>query len=86
MQKVRNRLVNFRVTEEEFEQLKSACDVQGARCLSDFVRQVILSSSGVDAESVATRVVTLDRRVAALETRFPLDPACSNDKEVPPCV
>jgi hypothetical protein len=83
MQKVRNRLVNFRVTEEEFEQLRSACDRQGARCLSHFVRNVMLGSPNLDPDDVITKVVTLDRRLAALETRFPSN---SNEKEVPPCV
>jgi len=86
MQKIRNRLVNFRVTEEEFEQLKSACDRQGARCLSHFVRDVILSNRELDSQSVATKVSTLDRRLTALETRFPSDAVLSNDTEVPPCV
>ena len=86
MQKIRNRLVNFRVTEEEFERLKSACDRQGARCLSHFVRDVMLSNPNFDGESVATKVVTLDRRVTALETRLPSNALGSNDKEVPPCV
>ncbi len=88
MQKIRNRLVNFRVTEEEFEQLKSASDRQGARCLSHFVRDVMLSNPNFDPESVVTKVVTLDRRITELETRFPSNVVRSNDndKEVPPCV
>ena len=81
MQKIRNRLVNFRVTEEEFELLKSACDRQGSRCMSDFVRNSMLSSPDLDPESVVTKVVTLDRRIAALETRFD----SSKEKEEPPC-
>ena len=95
MQKVRNRLVNFRVTEEEFDRLKSACDRQGARCLADFVRNMMLSSPDLDSESVVTKIITLDRRVAALETRCPAciirwaGPADSPRpklEEVPPCV
>ena len=86
MQKIRNRLVNFRVTEEEFEQLKSACDHQGARCLSHFVRDVMLSNPNFNPETMATRVVSLDRRITDLETRFPSNAGRSNEKEVPPCV
>lgn len=85
MQKIRNRLVNFRVTEEEFERLKSACDRQGARCLSHFVRDVMLNNPNFDSAGVATKVNTLDRRIAALETRLSNEP-CANDQEVPPCV
>lgn len=86
MQKVRNHLVNFRVSEEEYEKLKSACDRQGARCLSHFVRDVMLHGPSVDPESVITKVDKLDRRLAALENRLPSDNMCSNEKEVPPCV
>lgn len=86
MQKIRNRLVNFRVTEEEFEQLKSACDRQGARCLSHFVRDVMLSRPNFDPESMVTKVVALDRRLAELETRLPSNAMRSNENEVPPCV
>lgn len=68
MQKVRTRLVNFRVTDEEFEQLKSACDRQGARCLSDFARNSMLTNPTLDHESVVNKVVVLERRIASLET------------------
>jgi hypothetical protein len=67
MQKVRTRLVNFRVTDEEFEQLKSACDRQGARCLSDFARSAMLTSPKLDPESFVSRFVVLERRITSLE-------------------
>ena len=68
MQKVRNRLVNFRVTDEEFEKLKSACGRHGARCMSDFARTVMLSNPNLDPLSVADQMLSLDQRVAGLET------------------
>ncbi len=40
--KIRNRLVTFRVTGDEFDQLREAADHAGARCLSDFARAVML--------------------------------------------
>jgi hypothetical protein len=86
MQKVRSHLVNFRVTEEEFEQLKNACDRQGARCLSHFVRDVVFQTSNLNTESVVTQVSNLDRRVAALENRFPSNEPALNNQEVSPCV
>jgi len=67
MQKVRTRLVNFRVTDEELEQLRSACDRQGARCLSDFARSSMLASPTFDPENVVSRVVVLEQRIASLE-------------------
>lgn len=42
MNNLRTRLVNFRVTDQEFEEIKSACDRNGARCISDFVRSRML--------------------------------------------
>lgn len=40
--KPRNRLVNFRLTEEEFVLLRDACMAQGARSISDFARSAVL--------------------------------------------
>lgn len=40
----RTRLVNFRLSEEEFQSLKLACENSGARSLSDFARSAVLLS------------------------------------------
>jgi hypothetical protein len=61
MRKIRTRLVNFRVTDEELEQLKVAADRQGARCLSDFARSVMFGGSYDD------RLLSLDQRLSGLE-------------------
>ena len=53
MEKVRGRLVNFRVTDDEFEQLKIACDRQGARCLSAFARKMMLNATNANGENFA---------------------------------
>lgn len=42
MNNLRTRLVNFRVTDQEFEEIKSACNRNGARCISEFVRSRML--------------------------------------------
>ena len=39
--KRRNRLVYFRISEEEFEQILKACDSKGARSLSDLARAAV---------------------------------------------
>lgn len=67
MQKVRARLVNFRVTDDEFEQLKTACDRQGARCLSAFARQVMLSAPDASIGDLDRKLAVLDRRLSTLE-------------------
>ena len=66
----RNRLVNFRLSDEEFEQLKNACAQFGARSISDFARGSVLdrivdgpASTGRPGE----RIVELDHKVSALE-------------------
>jgi hypothetical protein len=67
MEKVRGRLVNFRVTDDEFEQLKIACDRQGARCFSAFARKMMLNASSADPENLVDRMAVLDRRLSILE-------------------
>jgi hypothetical protein len=67
MQNVRGKLVNFRVTDDEFNQLKMACDRHGARCLSAFARKMVLSTFNTDGENVADSLVALDRRLTTLE-------------------
>lgn len=66
-QKVRGRLVNFRVTDEEFQQLRIACDRQGARCLSAFARKVMLSSPSDGGEDFGDKLAALNRRLSVLE-------------------
>jgi uncharacterized protein (DUF1778 family) len=69
MEKVRSRLVTFRVSDEEFQNLKTAATVQSARCLSDFVRHVALQSVRAGAaDPVAGQLFDLDRRLAQLES------------------
>ena len=66
MQQVRGRLVNFRVTDDEFEQLKTACDRQGARCLSAFARKVMLNAPG-ETDDLDRKLAVLERRLSTLE-------------------
>jgi hypothetical protein len=40
--KRRDRLVYFRISEEEFEQILKACDSKGARSVSDLARAAVL--------------------------------------------
>ena len=67
MQKVRGRLVNFRVTDDEFQQLKQACDRHGERCLSAFARKLMLSAPPASREEFADQLASLDRRLSTLE-------------------
>jgi len=69
----RKRLVNFRLSEVEFDRLKAACGRQGARSISDFARTSVLQSID-EPRDVATlpypRVSSVDQKVAELEIRL----------------
>jgi hypothetical protein len=44
----RSKSVTFRLSEQEFRTLMEACQTQGARCVSEAVRNVVFSLLGVD--------------------------------------
>lgn len=72
----RNRLINFRVTDEEFRRLKTASTQRNARCLSDFARSAILETArGTNgapepADAVTSQLQAFDRRLARLESNL----------------
>ncbi len=69
--KPRNRLVNFRLSEEEFEKLRASCSLYGARSLSDFARAAVMRSvSGAGNPSPEAMDHAMDRKVNDLETRI----------------
>jgi hypothetical protein len=73
MYKIRSRLINFRVTDEEMELLKSASALNGSRCLSDFARSVMLSSAASPTGSrdreppEEKRLLSMEQRLSQLE-------------------
>jgi hypothetical protein len=73
---VRSRLINFRVTDEEFHRLKTASARHNARCLSDFARTAILERApSVDAvpesrDAVSDCLQAFDRRLTRLESNI----------------
>jgi hypothetical protein len=68
---IRNRIINFRVSEDEFRRLKAASTLQNARCLSDFARAATLRIAGSADGEVDRRndndLNSFDRRLATLE-------------------
>ena len=42
--KPRNRIVYFRVSEEEFQNLRAYCETYGARSVSDLARSAVLGA------------------------------------------
>jgi hypothetical protein len=71
--KLKNRIINFRVTDDELARLKSASDLHGARCLSDFARTIILgtasgsSDSNEGNEHIEEKIHSLDGRLSSVE-------------------
>ncbi len=69
--KPRNRLVNFRVSEEEFQNLREACLSGGARSISDFARSAVLSTFGGANEQeglLKIRLSTIDQKMDELDS------------------
>lgn len=67
--KRRNRLVNFRLTEQEYLELKEACSAQGGRCLSEFARTAafgLARSQALLEGSTQEQLLTLDRKLSDL--------------------
>ena len=66
--KPRNRVVLFRITQEEFEQVQQACAESSARSVSDYARERILTARRPASAStkIETRLDELSRAVERL--------------------
>jgi len=67
--KPRNRIVVFRLSQEEYESLKEACGRAGARNLSDFTRSEVLECLNSDAFGghLARRFISLEQRIEFMQ-------------------
>jgi hypothetical protein len=67
--KPRNRIVVFRLSQEEYRSLQEACSRAGARNLSDFTRSEVLECLNSDAIGghLARRFTTLEQQIAVLQ-------------------
>ncbi len=68
----RNRVLNFRLTEQEYTEVKRAAEEQGSRCVSEFARTALLKQSrptGSEA-SVENMFRDLERRICGLDTQL----------------
>jgi hypothetical protein len=68
----RTRLINFRVTPEEYERLREASSAQGITCFSDFARDVLLDRTrrrtpAAAAFGVQAQLLEVEQRVSDLE-------------------
>jgi hypothetical protein len=82
-------MVNFRVAEEEYERLRSACAAVGARSVSEFARKAVFLMAGLEdtpaappgewGRKIDDRVEELNReirRLAELVEGASARPAC----------
>lgn len=71
--KPRNRVVVFRLSQEEYRSLQDACIRSGARNLSDFTRSEVLGRLGQDLITgrLADRLASLEQQIALI--RFQLN-------------
>jgi hypothetical protein len=68
----RNKLVNFRVSDQEYVTLRTACAQHGARSISDFARLAVLGWAGstdLQATAMQWRLSALGHKMAELEGR-----------------
>lgn len=70
IQKPRTRLINFRVSEDEYDQLRQASEKSGARSLSDFARSAILHSFDGDTQSLAPAISGIDKKVDEMQEKL----------------
>ncbi len=69
--KPRNRIVVFRLSQDEYHALQEACAREGARNLSEFARAGILEHLQPDAQDgeVNRRFALLEQQIAVLRYR-----------------
>lgn len=71
--KPRRRLVNFRLTEDEYRELATVCVQKGAPSISDFARSAILRSMELQIHPegpLQSQLCSLNQRVGELESGF----------------
>ncbi len=66
--KRRDRSIIFRVDEQEYKCLKSACEAAGNRSLSDYTRTELLLGAKIDASDpcLLERLLEIDRKLSEL--------------------
>lgn len=58
----RRRIVTFRVTEEEYQTIKSTCDCY-RNCVSEVARDAVLGSTGPPPHALDDRLACLDDKL-----------------------
>lgn len=71
VQRPRTKLINFRLSQDEFDSLKAACSVLRERSISDFARGAVLRS--IEAQlpgdgHIQHKLSSLDEKVGELDS------------------
>jgi hypothetical protein len=66
--KRRSRIVSFRLSDDEYDSLKSVSTTRGARSVSEFTRAVACNAN--EPEKIETTLRSLDERMALLDRRL----------------
>lgn len=68
----RNRIVVFRLSQDEYRMLKEACDRRGGRNVSDFTRSEVLEflHSGTVNGPLHRRVRAIEQVITSLQSQF----------------
>ena len=67
--KRRNRVVVFRLTQDEYEDLKAVTSIRGARNISDFARSELLTSIEQERRP-DVRLSDADKKLTSLESKI----------------
>jgi uncharacterized protein (DUF1778 family) len=65
--KRRTRAIIFRLTDDEYDALKTACAQRGARTVSDFARTELLRSVALGRKDVTDKLTEIESGVQRLE-------------------
>jgi hypothetical protein len=67
--KRRDRIVVFRLTQDEYKLLEKACSRTGARNLSDYTRARLLEDGGPEAKAsrVESKLLKFDKRLGEIQ-------------------
>ena len=71
--KRRDRVVVFRLTQDEYEELKTVCAVRGARNISDFARSELLTAIEQERQpegGLQVRLSNVDQKLSSLESKI----------------
>jgi len=64
----RDRVMVFRLSQDEYEHLRSAAEVNGGRSVSDFIRSTLLAQVSPEHQATPVRLRELEQRVRRLES------------------